>query len=117
MGSVSRGRPRRGGRDADGMSARGWLLGALLLLTLAAASVARPSLRIAEEVESTIEPEGKPQYFIHDNHLLQLHLCVKVCCFYWGKSWENKAFGAKTKHCRAEFLVVIGRIPHRFIGH
>lgn len=59
MGSVSRGRPRRGGRDADVMSSRGWLLGALLLLTLATASVARPSLRIAEEVETTIEPEGK----------------------------------------------------------
>ncbi|XP_077073561.1 fibroblast growth factor receptor 2 isoform X10 [Siphateles boraxobius] len=55
MGSVSRGRPRRGGwgdtLSADGMSSRGWLLGALLLLTLATASVARPS------VETTIEPE------------------------------------------------------------
>ncbi|XP_051772641.1 fibroblast growth factor receptor 2 isoform X4 [Ctenopharyngodon idella] len=60
MGSVSRGRPRRGGRDADVMSSRGWLLGALLLLTLATASVARPSLRIAEEVETTIEPEEPP---------------------------------------------------------
>lgn len=61
MGSVSRGRPRRGGwgdtLSVDGMSSRGWLLGALLLLTLATASVARPSLRTAEE--STIEPEGK----------------------------------------------------------
>lgn len=61
MGSVSRGRPRRGGwgdtLSADGMSSRGWLLGALLLLTLATASVARPSLR--KEVETTIEPEGK----------------------------------------------------------
>ncbi|XDV49852.1 hypothetical protein PO909_019024 [Leuciscus waleckii] len=59
MGSVSRGRPRRGGwgdtLSVDGMSSRGWLLGALLLLTLATASVARPSLRTAEE--STIEPE------------------------------------------------------------
>jgi len=64
MGSVSRGRPRRGGwgdtLSVDGMSSlRGWLLGALLLLTLATASVARPSLRNAEEVEATIGPEGK----------------------------------------------------------
>ncbi|KAK7139766.1 hypothetical protein R3I94_012417 [Phoxinus phoxinus] len=59
MGSVSRGRPRRGGwgdtLSVDGMSSRGWLLGALLLLTLATASVARPSR--GEEVESTTEPE------------------------------------------------------------
>lgn len=63
MGSVSRGRPRRGGWGdtpaVDGMSARGWLLGALLLLTLAAASVARPSSRIAERVETASEREGK----------------------------------------------------------
>lgn len=61
MGSVSRGRSRGGGWSgtpaADGMSVRGSLLGALLLLTLATSSVARPSLRIAEE--STHEPEGK----------------------------------------------------------
>ncbi|XP_073689764.1 fibroblast growth factor receptor 2 isoform X3 [Garra rufa] len=64
MGSVSRGRPRRGGwgdtTAADGMSARGWLLGALLLLTLATASVARPSSRIAERVETTREREEPP---------------------------------------------------------
>ncbi|RXN09435.1 fibroblast growth factor receptor 2 isoform X1 [Labeo rohita] len=42
------------------MSARGWLLGALLLLTLAAASVARPSSRIAERVETASEREEPP---------------------------------------------------------
>uniref|UniRef100_A0A671T375 Fibroblast growth factor receptor n=1 Tax=Sinocyclocheilus anshuiensis TaxID=1608454 RepID=A0A671T375_9TELE len=61
MGSVSRGRPRRGGwgdtPTADGMSARGWLLGALLLLTQATASVARPSSKIAEKVETASERE------------------------------------------------------------
>ncbi|XP_050982337.1 fibroblast growth factor receptor 2 isoform X4 [Labeo rohita] len=64
MGSVSRGRPRKGGWGdtpaVDGMSARGWLLGALLLLTLAAASVARPSSRIAERVETASEREEPP---------------------------------------------------------
>ncbi|XP_056617401.1 fibroblast growth factor receptor 2 isoform X5 [Triplophysa dalaica] len=59
MGSVSRGRSRGGGWSgtpaADGMSVRGSLLGALLLLTLATLSVARPALGIAEE--STHEPE------------------------------------------------------------
>lgn len=63
MGSVSRGRPRRGGwgdtPTVDGMSTRGWLLGALLLLTLATASVARPSSKIAEKVETASEREGK----------------------------------------------------------
>ncbi|XP_016330146.1 fibroblast growth factor receptor 2 isoform X4 [Sinocyclocheilus anshuiensis] len=64
MGSVSRGRPRRGGwgdtPTADGMSARGWLLGALLLLTQATASVARPSSKIAEKVETASEREEPP---------------------------------------------------------
>lgn len=64
MGSVSRGRPRRGGwgdtAAADGMSTRGWLLGALLLLTLATASVARPSSKIAEKVETASEREEPP---------------------------------------------------------
>ncbi|XP_016400417.1 fibroblast growth factor receptor 2-like isoform X2 [Sinocyclocheilus rhinocerous] len=64
MGSVSRGRPRRGGWGdtpaADGMSTRGWLLGALLLLTLATASVARPSPKIAEKVETKSEREEPP---------------------------------------------------------
>uniref|UniRef100_A0A8C1V9K3 Fibroblast growth factor receptor n=1 Tax=Cyprinus carpio TaxID=7962 RepID=A0A8C1V9K3_CYPCA len=64
MGSVSRGRPRRGGwgdtPTADGMSTRGWLLGALLLLTLATASVARPPSKIAEKVETISEREEPP---------------------------------------------------------
>ncbi|XP_026133694.1 fibroblast growth factor receptor 2-like isoform X5 [Carassius auratus] len=64
MGSVSRGRPRRGGwgdtPTAEGMSTRGWLLGALLLLTLAAVSVARPSSKIAEKVEKISEREEPP---------------------------------------------------------
>ncbi|XP_043110965.1 fibroblast growth factor receptor 2 isoform X3 [Puntigrus tetrazona] len=64
MGSVSRGRPRRGGWGdtpaADGMSARGWLLGALLLLTLVTASVARPSTKIAEKLETASEREEPP---------------------------------------------------------
>ncbi|XP_052468451.1 fibroblast growth factor receptor 2 isoform X7 [Carassius gibelio] len=64
MGSVSRGRPRRGGwgdtPTAEGMSTRGWLLGALLLLTLAAVSVARPSSKIAEKVENISEREEPP---------------------------------------------------------
>ncbi|KAK2896274.1 hypothetical protein Q8A67_010762 [Cirrhinus molitorella] len=64
MGSVSRGRPRRGvwgdTPAADGMSARGWLLGALLVLTLATASVARPSSRIAERVETASQREEPP---------------------------------------------------------
>uniref|UniRef100_A0A8C2B7Z0 Fibroblast growth factor receptor n=1 Tax=Cyprinus carpio TaxID=7962 RepID=A0A8C2B7Z0_CYPCA len=64
MGSVSRGRPRRGGwgdtPTVDGMSTRGWLLGALLLLTLATASVARPSSKIAEKVETASEREEPP---------------------------------------------------------
>ncbi|KAI7805521.1 fibroblast growth factor receptor 2 isoform X1 [Triplophysa rosa] len=62
MGSVSRGRSRGGGWSgtpaANGMSVRGSLLGALLLLTLVTLSVARPSLRIAKE--STHEPEEPP---------------------------------------------------------
>ncbi|XP_059421733.1 fibroblast growth factor receptor 2 isoform X5 [Carassius carassius] len=61
MGSVSRGRPRRGGwgdtPTVDGMSTWGWLLGALLLLTLATVSVARPSSKIAEKVETASQRE------------------------------------------------------------
>ncbi|XP_073775489.1 fibroblast growth factor receptor 2 isoform X6 [Danio rerio] len=60
MGSVSRGRPRRRGGcgdtpTTDGMFARGWLLGALLLMTLATVSVARPSLKI--DLVNTSAPE------------------------------------------------------------
>ncbi|XP_059421731.1 fibroblast growth factor receptor 2 isoform X3 [Carassius carassius] len=64
MGSVSRGRPRRGGwgdtPTVDGMSTWGWLLGALLLLTLATVSVARPSSKIAEKVETASQREEPP---------------------------------------------------------
>ncbi|KTG03310.1 hypothetical protein cypCar_00028360 [Cyprinus carpio] len=42
------------------MSTRGWLLGALLLLTLATASVARPPSKIAEKVETISEREEPP---------------------------------------------------------
>ncbi|XP_051945617.1 fibroblast growth factor receptor 2 isoform X3 [Xyrauchen texanus] len=70
MGSVSRGRSRRGGWGgtpaADGMSALVWLLGVLLLLTLTSVSVARPSLRIAGKVETKLEPED-PQTKIQDS--------------------------------------------------
>ncbi|XP_051506697.1 fibroblast growth factor receptor 2-like isoform X2 [Myxocyprinus asiaticus] len=70
MGSVSRGRSRRGGWGgtpaADGMSALGWLLGVLLLLTLTRVSVARPSLRIAGKVETKLEPE-EPQTKIQNS--------------------------------------------------
>ncbi|KAL2082888.1 hypothetical protein ACEWY4_020661 [Coilia grayii] len=68
MGSVSRGRPKRGSWAADsapsiinGMSAGwAWLLGALLLLSLAAASTARPPFHATEEEEATVEPEETP---------------------------------------------------------
>lgn len=62
MGSVSRGRPRRGSwvdvPSINGMFS-GWalLLGALLL-SLAAVSSARPPYQ-AEEEEATLEPEGE----------------------------------------------------------
>ncbi|XP_065152226.1 fibroblast growth factor receptor 2 [Paramisgurnus dabryanus] len=85
MGSVSRGRSRGVGwgctLTADGMSARGSLLGALLLLTLATLSVARPSLKIAEEVKATAESEEPPTKYqnskptlcsLHPGELLKL---------------------------------------------
>lgn len=62
MGSVSRGRSRKGGWGGtpatDGMFAWLWLVGALLLLTLATASVARPPIVAGEEEEATFS-EGK----------------------------------------------------------
>ncbi|XP_056326746.1 fibroblast growth factor receptor 2 isoform X3 [Danio aesculapii] len=84
MGSVSRGRPRRrvGCGDtptADGMFARGWLLGALLLMTLATVSVARPSLKI--DLVNTSAPEEPPiknqncvptLFSVHPGELLKL---------------------------------------------
>lgn len=63
MGSVSRGRPRRGSwvdvPSINGMFT-GWalLLGALLL-SLATVSSARPPFHAAEEEEATLEPEGE----------------------------------------------------------
>ncbi|XP_056617402.1 fibroblast growth factor receptor 2 isoform X6 [Triplophysa dalaica] len=75
MGSVSRGRSRGGGWSgtpaADGMSVRGSLLGALLLLTLATLSVARPALGIAEE--STHEPEVAPYWTSPEKMEKKLH--------------------------------------------
>ncbi|XP_051945619.1 fibroblast growth factor receptor 2 isoform X5 [Xyrauchen texanus] len=77
MGSVSRGRSRRGGWGgtpaADGMSALVWLLGVLLLLTLTSVSVARPSLRIAGKVETKLEPEGAPYWTSPDKMEKKLH--------------------------------------------
>ncbi|TNN21848.1 hypothetical protein EYF80_068040 [Liparis tanakae] len=61
MGSVSRGRWRKGAwpAPADGMAS--WLLAALLLALLTA-SLARPPLTATteeEEAEATAEPEGE----------------------------------------------------------
>ncbi|XP_031434387.1 fibroblast growth factor receptor 2 isoform X7 [Clupea harengus] len=61
MGSVSRGRPRKGlwvnAPSINGMSTGwAWLLGALLL-SLATVSVARPPFHATEEEEATLEPE------------------------------------------------------------
>lgn len=64
MGSVSRGRWRRGVWGAlattNGMASWAWLLAAVLL-SLLTASVARPPLTAAKEEEVTQEPEGKQQ--------------------------------------------------------
>ncbi|XP_067277730.1 fibroblast growth factor receptor 2 isoform X3 [Pseudorasbora parva] len=97
MGSVSRGRPRRGGwgdtPSADGMSTRGWLLGALLLLTLATASVARPSTR------TTIEPEEPPTKIqnskptlcsVHPGELLKLNCPLpEAAAIIWTKDGSS----------------------------
>ncbi|XP_036429548.1 fibroblast growth factor receptor 2 isoform X8 [Colossoma macropomum] len=62
MGSVSRGRSRKGGWGgtpaADGMSAWPWLVGALLFLTLATASVARPPIVAGEEEEAALAEDA-----------------------------------------------------------
>ncbi|XP_073775492.1 fibroblast growth factor receptor 2 isoform X10 [Danio rerio] len=76
MGSVSRGRPRRRGGcgdtpTTDGMFARGWLLGALLLMTLATVSVARPSLKI--DLVNTSAPEGLPYWTFPEKMEKKLH--------------------------------------------
>ncbi|XP_072565813.1 fibroblast growth factor receptor 2 isoform X10 [Paramormyrops kingsleyae] len=60
MGSLSRGRPRRGGwarpAPGDGMSAWLWLLG-VALLSLVTASGARPPISTTEKDNTTPEPE------------------------------------------------------------
>lgn len=62
MGSVSRGRWRRGVWGAlaptNGMASWAWLLAAVLL-SLLTVSVARPPLTATKEEEATLEPEGK----------------------------------------------------------
>lgn len=64
MGSVSRGRWRRGVWGAlaptNGMASWAWLLAAVLL-SLLTVSVARPPLTATKEEEATLEPEGKQQ--------------------------------------------------------
>lgn len=62
MGSVSRGRWRRGVWGAlaptNGMASWAWLLAAVLL-SLLTVSVARPPLTATKEEEATLEPEGR----------------------------------------------------------
>ncbi|XP_051503804.1 fibroblast growth factor receptor 2 isoform X3 [Myxocyprinus asiaticus] len=103
MGSVSRGRSRREGWGitpaADGMSALGWLLGVFLLLTLTAVSVARPSLRIAEEVKTTFEPEEPPTKIqnskptlcsVHPGELLKLSCTLpEAATIVWTKDGSS----------------------------
>lgn len=64
MGSVSRGRWRRGVWGAlaptNGMASWAWLLAAVLL-SLLTVSVARPPFTSTKEEEATLEPEGKQQ--------------------------------------------------------
>lgn len=64
MGSVSRGRWRKGVWGAlpptNGMASWAWLLAAVLL-SLLTVSVARPPLTATKEEEATLEPEGKQQ--------------------------------------------------------
>ncbi|XP_026211799.1 fibroblast growth factor receptor 2 isoform X5 [Anabas testudineus] len=63
MGSVSRGRWRKGVWGAlpptNGMASWAWLLAAVLL-SLLTVSVARPPLTATKEEEATLEPEGAP---------------------------------------------------------
>ncbi|TRZ02381.1 hypothetical protein DNTS_021094 [Danionella cerebrum] len=81
MGSESRGRPWRGRGGDDGMFTQGWLLGLLLLLTLATVSVARPSLKIVDDLVNTSAPEepspknqkcAPTQSSVHPGELLKL---------------------------------------------
>ncbi|XP_037128517.1 fibroblast growth factor receptor 2 isoform X6 [Syngnathus acus] len=65
MGSVSRGRRRRGVWGAlapsNGMASWAWLLAAVLL-SLLTVSLARPPLTATKEEEATLEPEGAPYW-------------------------------------------------------
>ncbi|XP_077468744.1 fibroblast growth factor receptor 2 isoform X9 [Stigmatopora argus] len=65
MGSVSRGRRRRGAWGAlapsNGMASWVWLLAAVLL-SLLTVSVARPPITTTKEEEVTLEPEGAPYW-------------------------------------------------------
>ncbi|XP_055358404.1 fibroblast growth factor receptor 2 isoform X6 [Betta splendens] len=65
MGSVSRGRWRRGAWGAwaptSGMGSWAWLLAAVLL-SLLTVGVARPPITATKEEEATLEPEGPPYW-------------------------------------------------------
>ncbi|XP_017558163.1 fibroblast growth factor receptor 2 isoform X3 [Pygocentrus nattereri] len=77
MGSVSRGRSRKGGWGgtpaADGMSAWPWLVGALLILTLVTASVARPPIVAGEEEEAALAEEPPTKYEISKPTVCSVH--------------------------------------------
>nr|XP_023660048.1 fibroblast growth factor receptor 2 [Paramormyrops kingsleyae] len=77
MGSLSRGRPRRGGwarpAPGDGMSAWLWLLG-VALLSLVTASGARPPISTTEKDNTTPEPEEPPtKYQISKPKVCSVH--------------------------------------------
>ncbi|XP_029963407.1 fibroblast growth factor receptor 2 isoform X5 [Salarias fasciatus] len=76
MGSVSRGRWRRGVWGAlsatNGMASWAWLLAAVLL-SLLTVSVARPPLTATKEEEGTLEPEGPPYWISSAKMEKKLH--------------------------------------------
>ncbi|XP_044070035.1 fibroblast growth factor receptor 2 isoform X5 [Siniperca chuatsi] len=76
MGSVSRGRWRRGVWGAlaptNGMASWAWLLAAVLL-SLLTVSVARPPLTATKEEEATLEPEGAPYWTLSAKMEKKLH--------------------------------------------
>ncbi|XP_048862997.1 LOW QUALITY PROTEIN: fibroblast growth factor receptor 2-like [Brienomyrus brachyistius] len=77
MGSLSRGRPRRGGwarpAPGDGMSAWLWLLG-VTLLSLVTASGARPAYQTTEKDNTTPEPDEPPtKYQISKPKVCSVH--------------------------------------------
>lgn len=84
MGSVSRGRWRRGVWGAlattNGMASWAWLLAAVLL-SLLTASVARPPLTAAKEEEVTQEPEGKQRGLggVGGTICLLFFFCIAEC--------------------------------------